>query len=185
MDAYQGIESKNQWRNSMNKLESLYMLMGCGTSSSHLEPEQQQRMALLLQDAYSHGATIVRLESSHAEIRRQINAYQHPQRYQAMLETIYHRFGCLNKTDPVLPLHQRYSQNFCPGGVESWMLIKARHGGRVRAYPHGPHIASWKYGTRVRILEQQGNWYKVLLTRKDSGMQSNIAYLHHTILSAE
>ena len=94
MDAYEGVESHNKWRDSMNKLESLVMLKGCG-SSIELNKQQQNRMSKILTYAVSHKKMISYLPSVNRDIRSEVSRYKGLVAYDRLLKQIYRRYLCL------------------------------------------------------------------------------------------
>ena len=180
MDAYEGIESRNEWRDSMNRLEALVMLSGCG--ASRLDKQQQLRLSRILAEALEQEAELRRFPSSHYEIADKLRLVRSPVTFDAMIETIYRRFNCLSKA-PEPSLREYFGTRFCPGGERVVMRISAPSGGIVRARPEGRKVASFKNGTEVRVLGKSGAWYRIALP-KNTYMpgEPSIAYVHDSIL---
>ena len=180
MDAYQGVESRNDWRDSMNRLEALVMLSGCG--ASHLDKQQQLRLSGILVESLEQEAELRRLPSSHYEIADKLRLVRSPVTFDAMIETIYRRFDCLSKA-PEASLREHFGTRFCPGGESVVMRINAPSGGLVRARPEGRKIASFKNSTEVRVLGKSGEWYRVALPKNTYiPGEPSIAYVHESIL---
>lgn len=112
MDAYEGIESKNEWRDSMNRLETLVMLSGCG--GTQLDKQQQLRLSGILVQALEQEARLRTLPSSHDEISDKLKRVRSPLAFDSLIETIYRRFNCLSKApEPILREH--FGTQLCPG----------------------------------------------------------------------
>ena len=181
MDAYQGTESRNEWRDSMNRLEALVMLSGCG--ASRLDKQQQLRLSGILVQALEQEAELRTFPSSHYEIADKLKRVRSPLAFDSLIETIYRRFSCLSDTPEAQPLREHFGTRFCPGGEQLLMSINAVNGGIARATPEGRQVNSFKNGTEVRILGQSGEWYRIALPKNTYiPGEPSIAYVHGSIL---
>ena len=181
MDAYEGVASNNSWRDSMNRLEALVMLSGCGASK--LDKQQQLRLSGILVEAQEQAAELRKFPSSHYEIRDKLKLVRSPLAFYSLIETIYRRFSCLSDTPEAQPLREQFGTRFCPGGEQLLMSINAASGGLARATPGGRQVTTFENGTEVRILGQSGEWYRIALPGNTYiPGEPSIAYVHESIL---
>ncbi|MCK5335405.1 MAG: hypothetical protein KAQ67_04550 [Gammaproteobacteria bacterium] len=121
MDAYEGVESNNKWRDSMNQLESLVMLRGCG-GPARLKKRQQERMLRILTDAVSRKYQLARLPYNNRDIRSQVKRYRGLLPFEGLLESIYRRYDCLQdvrsnvvlKVNGLKTIYEYFGEGICP-----------------------------------------------------------------------
>ena len=111
MDAYEGIESGNEWRDSMTQLETLVMMSGCG-GSSHLEKQMQIRLSRILLQSLKQKGKLMVMPSTHYEIRDKLKLVRSPYVFDGLIGTIYRRFSCLSEIHDD-SLRHRFGNHFC------------------------------------------------------------------------
>ena len=110
MDAYEGIESGNEWRDSMNQLETLVMLSGCSVSS--LDKQQQIRLSRILLHSLKQKGKLMAMPSTHYEIRDKLKQVRSPSAFDGLIGIIYRRFSCLSEVSDKA-LRHRFGNHFC------------------------------------------------------------------------
>jgi len=190
MDAYEGIDSGNKWRDSMSKLEKLVMLRSCG-GSSMVNESQQTRMLTILTDAMSHKYKYSMMRTKNRDVQNQVRQYRGLIAYEGLVESIYRRFYCLNdaQVDNIqkisssnVTLFEYFSRNACPDGDTIIMKINAPNGGRIRSKPNGSVISSLRHGLKIIIVGKSKDWYRVINPARNGNQNSMIGYVHESIL---
>ena len=190
MDAYEGIESGNKWRDSMSSLEKLVMLRSCG-GGSFINKEQQTRMLRILTDAMSHRREFSMMPTRNYDVRRQVSKYRGLIPFEGLIESTFRRFNCLpglnKKLAPLIKhtdktLYEYFGSNFCHGGKKPLIKVDAPSGGRLRSSPKGKVIASLKDGTKLKVLGMVDQWYRVLDPIRNGQQNTQIAYVHASII---
>ncbi|RDH81419.1 MAG: hypothetical protein DIZ80_15135 [endosymbiont of Galathealinum brachiosum] len=186
MDAYEGIDTGNQWRDSMNQLESLVMLLGCGRKNV-LSKEQSKRLSHILNDALTRKKQVIALPLSNRDIREKVSKYKNRVTYEGLLESLFRSNHCLlseSSTGALIAenenksLLEYFGSHACPGYKTDILVIVAPNGGRLRASPEGRVIATVQDGTKLKIVGKVNEWYRVI---KSEGNELMIAYVHESI----
>ncbi|MFK5892163.1 MAG: hypothetical protein QM504_02965 [Pseudomonadota bacterium] len=188
MDVYQKIESGNQWRDSMNQLESLVMLRSCG-GRQRLKASQQDRLRNILIDAMNKKSKILHFQAHNNDIRNQVKLYKDPIAYNGLIESIFRRFNCLlagneknNGDDLNKELYGYFGSELCSGVKGDSLKVIANNGGRLRASPSGRLISSLRYGIKLRVLGKKDEWFRVINPDKNNINETMIAYVHESIV---
>ena len=190
MDAYEGIDSGNKWRDSMSKLEKLVMLRSCG-GSSMINKSQQTRMLAILTDAMSHKYKYSMMRTKNRDVRNQVSQYRGLIPFEGLVESIYRRFYCLNDAQVNYTqkighsnqtLFEYFGRNACPDGDTVIMKINAPNGGKIRSTPKGRVIASLRNGLKIIIIGKSKDWYRVINPARNGNQNTMIGYIHESIL---
>ena len=181
IDAYHGVKTDNKWRDSMNKMESLVMLLGCG-SSRLKNPEIENKVFSVLLNAIENKNSILNMPSTHKEIAKEVASYKSPRNLMVLLESIYIRFQCLRGVKDQSKLTELFGEYICSSSRSRWMKVNAPSGAIVRDLPGGTILTTLSNGTKVRIINKEGNWYKIE-QEKNLGLHApRVAYIHESIL---
>ncbi len=103
MDAYEGVESGNKWRDNSSQLDALVMMLDCG-SGPFLKTAQQQRLLRVLSDAMSKRERILTTRGGNSDLRERVKRFKSAARlaqpfiFEGLIEAIYRRYRCLPDT---------------------------------------------------------------------------------------
>jgi len=184
MDAYEDIATGNKWRDTMNPLESLVMLMGCeGDNPSRLSVEEQQRMTGILSDALFRSDVLINMYAIHYEIKDKVRRFRNPVGIYTLVESIYRRYQCLPDVTDKIFLEKNFGNRSCPGGDVVLMKINAQSGGRLRAVPDGRVVTTLAHNTVVEVLSEKGGWHKVINPISMGGSETMVGFIHKSILT--
>jgi len=184
MDAYEGVTTGNDWRDSMNPMESLVMLMGCeGDNPSRLGMAEQQRLSRILSDAMSKSSVLTSMPSKHPDIEDKVKRFRHPVSFDAMVESIYRRYQCLPSVTKKVFLNKKIGNNSCSDDEVVLMEITAKSGGRLRAIPRGRIVTTLAHKTNIEVLGYNGEWYKVINPVNTKGEEAMVGFVHESVLA--
>lgn len=188
MDAYEGIESGNKWRDSMSSLEKLVMLRSCG-GGSFINKEQQTRMLRILTDAMSNRREFSMMPTRNYDVRRQVSKYRGLIPFEGLIESTFRRFKCLPDANKKLALKiklnygsktlYKYFDSYCPGGTKLLIQVDTVHAGaKLHSSPHGKVISRLKSGTKLKLLGRLDHWYRVINPVRNGHQNTMIGYIH-------